>query len=129
MRLTDDDELVDMLVVNPELDIFTLTSNGYGKRSSIEDYRLQSRGGKGIKAGIFNEKTGELVNLKLVSDDNDIMIITTGGTIIRMHADSISQIGRATRGVWPEEPRRSPSIIPKCDDAQYSPAASGRRTW
>ena len=99
MRLTDDDELVDMLVVNPELDIFTLTSNGYGKRSSIEDYRLQSRGGKGIKAGIFNEKTGELVNLKLVSDDNDIMIITTGGTIIRMHADSISRIGRSTRGV------------------------------
>ena len=99
MRLTDDDELVDMLVVNPELDIFTLTSNGYGKRSSIEDYRLQSRGGKGIKAGIFNEKTGELVNLKLVSDDNDIMIITTGGTIIRMHADSISRIGRSSRGV------------------------------
>ena len=99
MRLTDDDELVDMLVVNPELDIFTLTSNGYGKRSSIEDYRLQSRGGKGIKADIFNEKTGELVNLKLVSDDNDIMIITTGGTIIRMHADSISRIGRSTRGV------------------------------
>ena len=99
MRLTDDDELVDMLVVNPELDIFTLTSNGYGKRSSIEDYRLQSRGGKGIKAGIFNEKTGELVNLKLVSDDNDIMIITTGGTIIRMHADSISRSGRSTRGV------------------------------
>ena len=99
MRLTDDDELVDMLVVNPELDIFTLTSNGYGKRSSIEDYRLQSRGGKGIKAGIFNEKTGELVSLKLVSDDNDIMIITTGGTIIRMHADSISRIGRSTRGV------------------------------
>ena len=99
MKLAGDDELVDMLVVNPEMDIFTLTSNGYGKRSSIEDYRLQSRGGKGIKAGIFNEKTGELVNLKLVSDDNDIMIITTGGTIIRMHADSISRIGRATRGV------------------------------
>ena len=99
MRLTDDDELVDMLVVNPEFDIFTLTSNGYGKRSSVEDYRIQSRGGKGIKAGVFNEKTGYLVNMKLVSDENDIMIITTGGTIIRMHADSISQIGRATRGV------------------------------
>ena len=74
----------------PNWTSFTLTSNGYGKRSSVEDYRLQSRGGKGIKAGVFNEKTGELVNLKLVSDDNDIMIITTGGTIIRMHADSIS---------------------------------------
>ena len=99
MKLSAGDELVDMLVVNPEFDIFTLTSNGYGKRSSVEDYRIQSRGGKGIKAGVFNEKTGYLVNMKLVSDENDIMIITTGGTIIRMHADSISQIGRATRGV------------------------------
>ena len=99
MKLSAGDELVDMLVVNPEFDIFTLTSNGYGKRSSVEDYRIQSRGGKGIKAGVFSEKTGYLVNMKLVSDENDIMIITTGGTIIRMHADSISQIGRATRGV------------------------------
>jgi DNA gyrase subunit A len=65
----------------------------------VEDYRLQSRGGKGIKAGIFNEKTGYLVNLKDVTDENDIMIITTGGTIIRMHADAISCIGRSTRGV------------------------------
>ena len=99
MRLAEGDELVDMLVVNPEYDIFTLTSKGYGKRTSVEDYRLQGRGGKGIKAGVFNEKTGYLVNMKLVSDENDIMIITTGGTIIRMHADSISRIGRATRGV------------------------------
>ena len=99
MKLSAGDELVDMLVVNPEFDIFTLTSNGYGKRSSVEDYSIQSRGCKGIKAGVFNEKTGYLVNMKLVSDENDIMIITTGGTIIRMHADSISQIGRATRGV------------------------------
>ena len=99
MRLAEGDELVDMLVVNTEYDIFTLTSKGYGKRTSVEDYRLQGRGGKGIKAGVFNEKTGYLVNMKLVSDENDIMIITTGGTIIRMHADSISRIGRATRGV------------------------------
>ncbi len=99
MKLSEDDVLVDMLVINPELDIFTLTTKGYGKRSSVEDYRLQGRAGKGIKAGIFNDKTGELVALKLVGDDNDIMIITTGGTIIRMHADSITRIGRNTRGV------------------------------
>ncbi len=88
-----------MLVIDPNFDLFTLTSLGYGKRSKIEDYRLQTRGGKGIKAGIFNEKTGHLVNLKPVTDENDIMIITTGGTIIRMHADTISCIGRSTRGV------------------------------
>ncbi len=97
--LAKDDIAVDMLIVDPAFDLFTLTSLGYGKRSKIDDYRLQSRGGKGIKAGVFNEKTGYLVNLKPVTDDNDIMIITTGGTIIRMHADSISCIGRATRGV------------------------------
>ena len=94
-----EDIVVDMLIVDKEQDIFTLTSLGYGKRTKIEDYRLQSRGGKGIKAGVFNEKTGELVNMKLVTDENDIMIITTGGTIIRMHADTISCIGRTTRGV------------------------------
>ena len=99
INLSKDDVLVDMLIVDKSQDLFTLTSNGYGKRSSVEDYRLQSRGGKGIKAGVFNEKTGYLVNMKFVTDDNDIMIITTGGTIIRMHADTISRIGRTTRGV------------------------------
>ena len=97
--LADGDVLVDMLVVDKAKDIFTLTSLGYGKRSSIEDYRLQNRGGKGIKAGVFNSVTGDLVNMKQVSDEDDIMIITTGGTIIRMHADTISKIGRTTRGV------------------------------
>ena len=99
ITLVKDDIVVDMMIVDKTQDIFTLTAGGYGKRSSIDDYRLQSRGGKGIKAGIFNEKTGELVNMKLVTDENDIMIITTGGTIIRMHADTISRIGRSTRGV------------------------------
>ena len=60
---------------------------------------MQNRGGKGIKAGVFNDKTGEVVNMKLVTDENDVMIITTSGIIIRMHADTISRIGRATRGV------------------------------
>ncbi len=99
ITLAKEDIVVDMLIIDPTFDLFTLTSLGYGKRSKIEDYRLQSRGGKGIKAGVFNEKTGYLVNLKPVTDDNDIMIITTGGTIIRMHADAISCIGRSTRGV------------------------------
>ena len=99
ITLAKEDIVVDMLIVDPALDLFTLTSLGYGKRSKIDDYRLQTRGGKGIKAGVFNEKTGYLVSLKPVTDDNDIMIITTGGTIIRMHADTISCIGRSTRGV------------------------------
>ena len=99
LDLGEDDYIVDMLVVDKSKDIFTLTALGYGKRSSIEDYRLQNRGGKGIKAGLFSDKTGDLVNMKQVCDEDDIMIITTAGTIIRMHADTISCIGRSTRGV------------------------------
>ena len=99
MKLDGDDVLVDMLVVDESKSLLTVTSNGYGKRSSLEDYRIQGRAGKGIKAGVFNDATGYLVNLKQVSDEDDIMIISDGGTIIRMHADAISQIGRATRGV------------------------------
>ena len=99
MHLGENDALVDMLVVDENYDILTLTAKGYGKRTNVEDYRVQGRAGKGIKAGTFNEKTGELVAMKQVTDDNDIMIITTAGTIIRMHADSISRIGRASRGV------------------------------
>ena len=99
MNLSDEDILVDMLVVDQTKDILTVTSLGYGKRTSLEDYRLQGRAGKGIKAGIFNEKTGSLVNLKLVSEGDDIMLITVGGIIMRMHADTISKIGRNTKGV------------------------------
>ena len=99
ITLAKGDIVVDMLIVDETQDLFTLTSLGYGKRTTFDDYRLQSRGGKGIKAGVFNEKTGEVVNTRLVTDENDVMIITTGGTIIRMHADTISRIGRATRGV------------------------------
>lgn len=99
MRLSENDALVDMLVVDENYDILTLTAKGYGKRTNVDDYRVQGRAGKGIKAGTFNEKTGELVAMKQVTDENDIMIITTAGTIIRMHADSISRIGRASRGV------------------------------
>ena len=99
MSLNEGDYLVDMLVVKPDCQILTITSNGYGKRSSVEDYRLQGRAGKGIKAGVFNEKTGYLVNLKIVNEDEDIMVISANGTIIRMHVSDISMIGRNTQGV------------------------------
>ena len=99
MKLGENDALVDMLVVDESKDILTVTSNGYGKRSSVEDYRVQGRAGKGIKAGVFTEATGYLVALKQVTEAEDIMIISDAGTIIRMHCDSISKIGRNTRGV------------------------------
>ncbi len=99
IALTEGDEAVDMLVLREGYDILTVSENGYGKRSDPEDYRLQSRGGKGIKAGVFNEKTGALVNMKLASDLYDAMLVTSAGIVIRMHLDAISKIGRATRGV------------------------------
>ena len=99
MNLGSDDYLVDMLVVKPDCQILTITSKGYGKRSDLDDYRLQGRAGKGIKAGVFNEKTGWLVNLKIVNENEDIMVISNNGTIIRMHVSDISMIGRNTQGV------------------------------
>jgi DNA gyrase subunit A len=76
-----------------------VSQNGYGKRSEVDDYRLQSRAGKGIKAGIFNEKTGPLVNLKQVKPEQDVMLISDNGTIIRTRAREISKISRDTQGV------------------------------
>ena len=99
MDLSETDSIVDMLVVNPEKEIVTISEYGYGKRSSLEDYRLQQRAGKGIKAGVFNNQTGKLATLKQVSEDEDIMAITDNGTIIRIHANEISHIGRDTKGV------------------------------
>ena len=99
MNLNDGDYVVDMSVIKDGYEVITMTENGYGKRSSIDDYRLQSRGGKGVKAGVFNAKTGKLVNLKLVSAEEDIMIITNNGTIIRVSAEDISTISRDTQGV------------------------------
>ena len=95
----DDDYVVDFSIIKDGYNVVTITENGYGKRSSIDDYRLQTRGGKGVKAGVFNDKTGKLVNMKLVSDEEDIMLITSSGTIIRVASTDISIISRDTQGV------------------------------
>ena len=99
MLISEEDRLVEMTVVKEGYDVLTISSLGFGKRSDIEDYRLQSRGGKGIKAGVFNDKTGTLVSLKLVKEDNDIMLIADNGIVIRTPACDISKIGRDTKGV------------------------------
>lgn len=99
MKLTPDDYIVDMSVVLENHDTITISEYGYGKRTDIEEYRVQGRAGSGIKAGVFNEVTGRLVNLKQVTLDNDIMIIADDGTIIRVKAKEISKIGRNTKGV------------------------------
>ena len=99
MRLAEGAYMVDLAVVHENSEILTVTSNGFGKRSSIVEYPLQGRAGKGVKAGVFNEKTGDLINMKVLDDNADVMMITAGGIVIRVHADEISRIGRATQGV------------------------------
>ena len=102
MRLDEgDDEIVGMVVINdPEKEtIMVVSENGYGKRSSVEDYRITNRGGKGVKTISITEKTGRLVAIKTVTDDNDLMIINKSGILIRMKVAECRVMGRATQGV------------------------------
>lgn len=101
IRLDDDnDEVVGMVTINDfETDILVVTENGYGKRSALDDYRITNRGGKGVKTINITEKTGKLVAIKNVTDEDDLMIINRSGIAIRMEIDSIRVMGRATQGV------------------------------
>ncbi|MCI6542565.1 MAG: DNA gyrase subunit A [Firmicutes bacterium] len=99
MKLDSSDYIVDMAIIDKDSQFITITENGYGKRTVVDDYRLQSRGGKGIKAGNFNDKTGKLVALKITHDDEDLMLISDNGVIIRMASSDIRIIGRSSLGV------------------------------
>ena len=97
---SENDEVIGMVCVQDENeDILVISENGYGKRSKIEDYRITNRGGKGVKTINITEKTGSLITVKSVSNDNDLMIITQNGLTIRLNVNSISLLGRATQGV------------------------------
>lgn len=99
INLGKDNYVVDMAVVRACVEVITITEKGFGKRADIDEYRLQTRGGKGIKAGNFNETTGKVVSLKLVSEEDDIIIIANNGIMIRTDASKISKISRNTKGV------------------------------
>ncbi len=94
------DEVIGMICVNdPTDDVLVLSENGYGKRSSLADYPITNRGGKGVKTINITEKTGKLIAIKNVGDDNDLMIITQNGLTIRAAVKSIRVMGRAAQGV------------------------------
>jgi DNA gyrase subunit A len=96
----DNDEVIGMVSVhNFDEDILVVSENGYGKRSSIDDYRITNRGGKGVKTISITEKTGGLVSIKNVSDSDDLMIINKSGIAIRMGVEDLRVMGRATQGV------------------------------
>ena len=96
----DKDEVIGMVAVNDmESNILVVSSNGYGKRSRLEDYRITNRGGKGVKTISITEKTGDLVAIKNVDDSNGLMIINKSGIAIRMAVEDLRVMGRATQGV------------------------------
>jgi DNA gyrase subunit A len=102
MTLEDDDVVIGMEILNENFTdstIFTVTENGYGKRTEISEYRTQTRGGKGVITIKTTERNGQVVDIKQVVDDNDLMLITDQGKILRVSVAGFSIIGRNTQGV------------------------------
>lgn len=125
VNLDADDFVIGMLTIEPENrnDIFVVTENGMGKRSDLEQYRLQSRGGKGVKALNVTDKTGKLIAIQAVSDENELIIINRSGLTIRMRVSDIRSTGRATQGVKIINLRNNDSIasviaVPKSEEEE-----------
>lgn len=120
INIEENDEVVGMICVDPSEEaqeartILVVSENGYGKKSNLEDYRITSRGGKGVKTLNITEKTGSLIALKDVSDENDLMIINKSGITIRLAVSDIRVAGRATQGVKLINIREGDSIAAVC---------------
>ncbi|MFS1510935.1 DNA gyrase subunit A [Chengkuizengella sp. SCS-71B] len=99
ITISENDQVIDMDVVDDDNDVLIVTAKGYGKRTPMSEYRSQTRGGKGIKTINVTDKNGSVVGLKIVHNDEDLMIITSLGTIIRTSMSEISTMGRNTQGV------------------------------
>ena len=99
IRLVGDDEVVGMEVVTPDATLLTVTENGYGKRTRTEEYRRQTRGGQGIITIKTDDRNGKVVGMRQVTDEDQLMMISSDGKIIRMKASQIPVIGRNTKGV------------------------------
>ena len=99
MKLINDAKVVDMCIVDENDLVIVIGELGIGKRMKVSEIRTTKRGGKGVKAGRFNTKTGKLVCLKRITEDDDIMLVSVNGTVIRVHADAIGVFGRMTYGV------------------------------
>ena len=101
ISVDDDNEVVGMICIEPDSkqDVLVLSENGYGKRTDLDEYRITNRGGKGVKTINITEKTGKLISIQAVTDDNDLMIINRSGLTIRTLVSQISVSGRATQGV------------------------------
>lgn len=118
ITIDDDDEVIGMISVDPESDqqptIMVVSENGYGKRSDLEDYRITSRGAKGVKTINITDKTGSLIAIKDVTDDSDLMIINKSGITIRLAVSDVRVAGRATQGVRLINIKEGDSIAAVC---------------
>lgn len=123
ISLEEGEKAVGMVCVEPESgqDILVLSENGYGKRTDLSEYRITNRGGKGVKTINVTEKTGQLVSIQAVTDENDLMIINRSGLTIRTAISGIRMAGRATQGVKIINLREGDAIasvmvVPKSDE-------------
>ncbi|WP_342416142.1 DNA gyrase subunit A [Paenibacillus sp. FSL R10-2782] len=114
ITLDKSDAVIGMDIVDTSLDILIVTAKGYGKRTPVVDYRIQSRGGKGIKTINVTDKNGPVVGLKVVKTEEDLMIITASGTLIRTSMEEISTMGRNTQGVRLINIREDDSVATVC---------------
>ena len=135
ITLDEGDEVVGMICVEPDSkqDVLVLSENGYGKRTDLDEYRITNRGGKGVKTINVTDKTGKLVSIQAVTDENDLMIINRSGITIRTAVDGIRMAGRATQGVKVINLREGDSIasvmaVPKSEDAEEVTAVEGATT-
>ena len=129
ITIDDDDEVVGMICVEKDVkeDILVVSENGYGKRTDLDDYRITNRGGKGVKTLQITEKTGKLIAIKSVTDENDLMIINKSGLTIRIPVGDIRLAGRATQGVKVINLRNNDAIasvvpVPKSEEDNDSEA-------
>ena len=90
---------MESIIANSSATLLAITENGFGKRTELDEYRVQIRGGKGVITYKITPKTGELVGIKIVDDNDDIMMVTANGTIIRLKVEEVSVLGRSTQGV------------------------------
>ena len=130
ISLEEGDEVVGMICIEPDSkqDVLVLSENGYGKRTDLEEYRITNRGGKGVKTINITEKTGDLISIQAVTDDNDLMIINRSGLTIRTAVSQIRMAGRATQGVRIINLREGDAIasvmaVPHADEEE-TPAAT-----
>ncbi len=129
ISIEEDDEVVGMICVEPDSkqDVLVLSENGYGKRTDLEEYRVTNRGGKGVKTINVTEKTGALISIQAVTDDNDLMIINRSGLTIRTAVSQIRLAGRATQGVRIINLREGDAIasvmaVPASDESEAAEA-------